>query len=77
MSEQETQSNLEALSAALEVGELQQLRFMLNKGLKPVEVAYLLEKSPPRERQILWNLLNRELEGEVLQYLATTPRRRF
>ncbi|MDY6891229.1 MAG: magnesium transporter [Pseudomonadota bacterium] len=70
MSEQETQSNLEALSAALEVGELQQLRFMLNKGLKPVEVAYLLEKSPPRERQILWNLLNRELEGEVLQYLG-------
>lgn len=70
MSQQETKSNLEALSAALEVGELQQLRFMLNKGLKPVEVAHLLEKTPPRERQILWNLLNQELEGEVLQYLG-------
>lgn len=70
MSQQETRSNLEALSAALEVGELQQLRFMLNKGLKPVEVAHLLEKTPPRERQILWNLLNQELEGEVLQYLG-------
>lgn len=70
MTQQETQSNLEALSAALEVGELQQLRFMLNKGLKPVEVAHLLEKTPPRERQILWNLLNKELEGEVLQYLG-------
>lgn len=70
MSQQETKSNLEALSASLEVGELQQLRFMLNKGLKPVEVAHLLEKTPPRERQILWNLLNQELEGEVLQYLG-------
>lgn len=70
MSQQETKSNLEALSAALEVGELQQLRFMLNKGLKPVEVAHLLEKTTPRERQILWNLLNQELEGEVLQYLG-------
>ena len=70
MTQQETQSSLETLSAALEVGELQQLRFMLNKGLKPVEVAHLLEKTPPRERQILWNLLNKELEGEVLQYLG-------
>ncbi|SIQ01375.1 magnesium transporter [Marinobacterium stanieri] len=70
MSQQDQLSNLETLSAALEVGELQQLRFMLNKGLKPVEVAHLLEKTPPRERQILWNLLNKDLEGEVLQYLG-------
>ncbi|MBA4503127.1 magnesium transporter [Marinobacterium marinum] len=70
MSQPETPSNLETLSAALEVGELQQLRFMLNKGLRPVEVAHLLEKTPPRERQILWNLLNKDLEGEVLQYLG-------
>ncbi|MGB2130984.1 MAG: magnesium transporter [Marinobacterium sp.] len=70
MSQQDQPSNLETLSAALEVGELQQLRFMLNKGLRPVEVAHLLEKTPPRERQILWNLLNQELEGEVLQYLG-------
>ncbi len=70
MSQPETPSNLETLSAALEVGELQQLRFMLNKGLRPAEVAHLLEKTPPRERQILWNLLNQELEGEVLQYLG-------
>ena len=70
MSLPETPSNLETLSAALEVGELQQLRFMLNKGLRPAEVAHLLEKTPPRERQILWNLLNQELEGEVLQYLG-------
>jgi magnesium transporter len=70
MSQPDTPSNLETLSAALEVGELQQLRFMLNKGLRPAEVAHLLEKTPPRERQILWNLLNQELEGEVLQYLG-------
>ncbi len=70
MSQQDQPSNLETLSAALEVGELQQLRFMLNKGLRPVEVAHLLEKTPPRERQILWNLLNKDLEGEVLQYLG-------
>ncbi|PSL14588.1 magnesium transporter [Marinobacterium halophilum] len=70
MSQPDTPSNLETLSAALEVGELQQLRFMLNKGLRPAEVAHLLEKTPPRERQILWNLLHKNLEGEVLQYLG-------
>jgi magnesium transporter len=43
---------------------------MLNKGMRPVEVAHLLEKTPPRERRIVWNLLNPEIEGDVLQYLG-------
>lgn len=67
---QDTPSQLDLLSRALGSEELRQLRFMLNKGLRPVEAARLLEKTPPRERQVLWNLLNKENEGKVLQHLG-------
>ncbi|MBS99609.1 MAG: magnesium transporter [Oceanospirillaceae bacterium] len=63
-------SLLDQLSSALDSSELRQLKFMLNKGLRPVEAAKLLEKTPPKERQILWNLLNKENEGKVLQHLG-------
>ena len=43
---------------------------MLNHTLKPAHTAHLLESSPPREREILWNLVDPELEGEVLQHLS-------
>jgi magnesium transporter len=63
-------SLLDQLSSALDSSELRQLKFMLNKGLRPVEAAKLLEKTPPKERQVLWNLLNKENEGKVLQHLG-------
>jgi magnesium transporter len=61
---------LDTLSEALQSENLKQIRYMLNKGMRPVEVAHLLEKTPPRERRILWNLINSENEGEVLQHLG-------
>jgi magnesium transporter len=67
---QDNPSQLDLLSSALGSEELRQLRFMLNKGLRPAEAARLLEKTPPKERQILWNLLNKENEGKVLQHLG-------
>ncbi|TCK07302.1 magnesium transporter [Marinobacterium mangrovicola] len=71
MSNQPDKNNtLEQLSSALDSGELKRMRFMLNKGLRPVEAAKLLEKTPPRERQILWNLVSKENEGKVLQHLG-------
>ena len=61
---------LDTLSEALQSENLKQIRYMLNKGMRPVEVAHLLEKTPPRERRILWNLISSENEGEVLQHLG-------
>ncbi|WP_432697950.1 magnesium transporter [Marinobacterium sp. YM272] len=66
----EKKNTLEELSSALTSDELKRMRFMLNKGLRPVEAAKLLEKTPPRERQILWNLISKENEGKVLQHLG-------
>ncbi len=69
MTTREEITALDKLNRALESGALQQVRFTLNTSLRPVEVAHLLEKSPPKERQILWNLIKEENEGKVLQYL--------
>ncbi|KEA63268.1 Magnesium transporter [Marinobacterium lacunae] len=69
-SQQDNTSRLDVLSNALDSSEIRQLKYMLNKGLRPVEAAKLLEKSPPKERQLLWNLLNKENEGKILQHLG-------
>lgn len=70
MAQLETKSQLDKLNEALDSGEFRQVRFTLNHTLRPTEVARLIEKSPPRERQILWNLVSQELEPEVLQHLG-------
>lgn len=69
MTATDNQTALDKLNKALDSGALQQVRFTLNSTLRPVEVAHLLEKSPPKERQVLWNLIKEENEGKVLQYL--------
>ncbi|SFG76774.1 magnesium transporter [Neptunomonas qingdaonensis] len=61
---------LDKLNRSLESGAFQHARFTLNNSLRPAEVAHLLEKSPPKEREILWNLIHPDNEGKVLQYLA-------
>jgi len=66
----EQRSQLDKLNEALDSGEFQRIRFTLNHTLRPVEVAHLLEKSPPRERQILWSLVDKDIEGEVVQHLG-------
>ena len=64
------ESRLKELNDALDSGAFIQVRHMLNHTLKPAHTAHLLESSPPREREVLWNLVNPELEGEVLQHLS-------
>jgi len=64
------ESRLKELNDALDSGAFIQARHMLNHTLKPAHTAHLLESSPPREREVLWNLVNPELEGEVLQHLS-------
>ncbi len=56
------------LNQALESGSLYQVRQMV-KTLPAAGIAHLLESSPPKARAVLWELLDRDAEGEVIQYL--------
>jgi magnesium transporter len=60
---------LDLLSQALEEGTLGDVRRMLRK-MKPADIAHLVESSPPPSRQVLWQLIDGELEGEVLNELG-------
>ncbi|MYM64627.1 magnesium transporter [Pseudomaricurvus sp. HS19] len=62
------QTQLGEIRNALDSGTFQQVRRMLN-GLRPVEIGHLIESSPAPSRKILWQLIDKELEGEVLQEL--------
>ncbi|EPJ46918.1 MAG: divalent cation transporter [Osedax symbiont Rs2] len=70
MNQQRSFSELDRLTQALDSGAFQQIRFTLNNTLQAVEVAQLLEKSPPKERRILWQLIHRDNEGAVLQHVS-------
>ncbi|RMD71271.1 MAG: magnesium transporter, partial [Gammaproteobacteria bacterium] len=66
---QETTSDrLKLLYAALESGTLLQIRKLLN-NLHPAEVADLLESLPIEQREIIWELVSPEHQGEVLVHL--------
>ena len=56
------------LSRAIDRGSLFQVRQMI-KTLPTAGVAHLLESSPPKTRSVLWQLIDKESEGEVIQYL--------
>jgi len=59
---------LHQLNDALESGLFVQVRVMLNR-LPPADIAHMLESTPPKERKVLWRLVDCEREGEVLQFL--------
>ena len=63
------QNRLGELFAALDSGTGREVQRMLHT-LSPQSIAQLLESSPPRIRQVLWKLIDREVEGEVLQELT-------
>ena len=62
------QAQLDKLSLALNSGTLADVRRMLN-GLSAADVAHLLESSPPRYRHILWQMVDSDREGEVINEL--------
>ncbi|VAW61001.1 Mg/Co/Ni transporter MgtE, CBS domain-containing [hydrothermal vent metagenome] len=62
---EKTEQQILALSEALESGTLQHAEGMLN-ALHPAEIAHLIESLPPRERFVIWSLVSRNLEAEVL-----------
>lgn len=63
------QTQLGEVNNALNSGTLNQIRHLLN-GLRAVEIAHLVESSPPPARRILWQLIDSDLEGDVLQELS-------
>ena len=64
-----TQIHLGEIKEALGSGTFQQVRRLLN-GLRPAEIAHLLESSPPPSRRLLWQLIDPDSEGDVLQELS-------
>ncbi|WP_336366295.1 magnesium transporter [Marinobacter sp. C2H3] len=73
----QARQRLRSLNEALDSGALRQVARILNGGLSPSDIAHLLESSPPRQRALLWSLVEKDLEGEVLQYLSDDIRGYF
>ncbi|MEK9765646.1 MAG: magnesium transporter, partial [Thalassolituus sp.] len=74
---EKAKAKLHSLNAALESGALNKVQRILNSGLAPADVAHLIESSPPKARKVLWDLVDKELEGEVLQYLSEDLQTQF
>ena len=70
MVEHDTQQHLQTVTDSLESGGTMQIKYLLNGALPAQDVARLLESSPPKERRLLWNLIEQKNEGEILQYLS-------
>jgi len=66
---EKAKAKLHSLTAALESGALSKVRRMLN-AMAAVDIAHLLEASTPKVRKVLWELVDKESEGEVLQHLS-------
>lgn len=62
---EKTESQIQQLSLALESGTMQHARGMLNE-LHPAEIAHLLESLPHTERNLIWDLVDADKDGEVL-----------
>ena len=58
-------TRLSALRRALEQGTMRHGPRMIN-SLHPAEIASLLESLPPAKREIVWEFVDPELEGDVL-----------
>jgi magnesium transporter len=70
---QEKQGRLQALRAALDQGTLRSAHRMVN-ALHPAEIASLLQSLPPPQRELVWDFVDPELEGEVLVELNENVR---
>lgn len=71
-----TQAQLRELNSALDSGTYNNVRRMLH-ALPAADIAHLLESSPPPARHILWQLIEDEDEGEILQELSDELQSQF
>ncbi|MFT4924036.1 MAG: magnesium transporter [Phenylobacterium sp.] len=68
-----TSHQLHEVNAALSSGMFVHVRRMLQHML-PVDVALLLESTPPKGRKILWQLVDPEVYGDILEELSEDVR---
>jgi magnesium transporter len=59
------EARLAALREALESGTLRPAQRMI-AAMHPAEIALLLESLPPRQRELVWSLVDPQIEGDVL-----------
>lgn len=64
---------LAALREALDSGTLRPAQRMVS-ALHPTEIALLLESVPPRQREVVWSMVDCEVEGDVLVELSENVR---
>ncbi len=69
------QANLERINLALSQGAIARARQLLNEDLAAPDIAHLLSSVPPKQRTVLWNLVEaEELAADVLAYLGEEER---
>ena len=61
----EKERRIALLRAALDQGTMRTVQRMVN-ALHPADIAGLLESLPPAKRELVWDLVDRDLGGEVL-----------
>src|SRR5262245_54473679 len=61
----ERESRIAALRAAADEGTLRSVQRLVN-GLHPAEIADLLESLSRTNRELVWDMVDRDLEGDVL-----------
>ncbi|MFM2110087.1 MAG: magnesium transporter [Gammaproteobacteria bacterium] len=67
------EARLVALREALDSGTLRSAQRMV-AAMHPAEIALLLESVPPRQRELVWGMVDPELEGDVLVELNENVR---
>ena len=65
----QTHQTLQEVTRALEKGMFVHVRRIL-EDMEPEDIAHLLEASPPKGRQVLWQLTDPEEQGEILEELS-------
>ena len=60
---------LAKLGTTIDSATLNQVRHILS-NLAPPDIAHQLETAPPKFRRILWELIDPEISGEVIQELS-------
>ncbi len=69
------QATLERVNLALSQGAIARARQLLNEDLSAPDIAHLLSSVPPKQRIVLWNLVDADdLAADVLSYLGEEER---
>ena len=69
-------NNISYIKDRLSSGTYSQISRMLN-SLNPSDIAHFIESSPPEDRDFVWQILNTDVEGEVLNHLSDALQEQF